>query len=442
MDILIVESGSVSPGFVRFRRKGGALTFAGAERRSGSEPDAFGGLLRELSAGGRQNDRVLLSIDPERLYSRTLELPIADRRKLREVLPLELKGETILPPEELAFDAIPLGDGKVMAVWGLATKLEADISAMKDAGLEPEVTGCSLYHWNLLLPEGCATAALTDGRSLAVYADGEPLLFRTLEKEDYLLEISRTLALLEAGRGIRIEQVLLHGPAASATRALPDPAAAEGSRFSTLTPNRELAEAFAGEGTALEYAGAWAMAAASLVGEPVNFRHGRLAYTAGMEQLRKKLRLTAILGAAALLLLVAETGLRYYFVKSDLSSLDKSILQTYREVFPTRTKPVDEVAELKSEIRRLGGSSAGPGVLHALNLIAGAKGEGILGVYEAEIEGARVLIKGDARSFQAVNDFKSGLSADFDSVEMAEAKSRPDGSVAFTLRGTLKEGGK
>jgi len=442
MDILIVEAGRGSLGFARFRKKGGALVFTGAERRPCGDPDAFGRLLRELAAAGERNERVLLSIDPEKLFSRILDLPIADRRKQREVLPLELKGETALPPEDLAFDALPLGGGKVMAIWGIAADLEAGIAAMKDAGLEPRVAGSSLYHWDLLLPKGSRTAALSDGRSLAVYSDGEPLLFRALGEGDYRLEISRTLALLEAGRGVRVERVLLHGPAASCSTLPSEPTGTDGPLFAPLPLDHALSDAFAGENTALEYAGAWAMAAASLKAEPVNFRHGRLAYTAGRERLRKKLRLTAILGGAALLLLVGETGLRYYFVKSDLASLDKSILQIYREVFPTRTKPVDEVAELKSEIRRLGGGSAGPGVLYALNLIAGAKGEGILGVYEAEIEGAQVLIKGDARSFQAVNDFKSSLSADFDPVDMAEVKSRPDGSVSFTFRGTLKEGGK
>lgn len=441
MDILIVEAWQGSPGFARFRKKGGGIVFEGAQRRPQEDPEAFGRMLLELSSSGDRAERVLLSLDPGKLFSRTLELPIADRRKQREVIPLELKGETALPPEQLAFDALPVAEGKVMAIWGVATELEADIAAMKDAGLEPQVVGASLYHWDLLLPEGCGTAAISDGRSLAVYSDGEPLLFRSLGEGDYRLEISRTLALLEAGRGIRVERVMLHGPAAAgvSSSAATD---AGGPLFDPLPLKPALSEAFAGESTALEFAGAWAMAAASLKAEPVNFRHGRLAYTAGSEQLRKKLRLTAILGAAALLLLLAETGLRYYFVRSDLASLDKSILQSYREVFPTRTKPVDEVAELKSEIRRLGGSSEGPGALRALNALAAAKGEGILGVYEAEIEDGQVLIKGDARSFQAVNDFKSSLSADFDPVDMAEVKSRPDGSVTFSFRGTLKEVGK
>lgn len=444
MDILIVEAGRTFAGFARFQKKGGALRFLGAELLPQEGPEDFARLLAELSSPDHREERVLLSLDPEHLFTRELELPIADRRKQREVLPLELKGETALAMEELVFDAIPLQGGRVVAVWGVGAELEERISAMSGAGLEPQIVGSSLYHWNLLIPQniGAGSVAISDGRSLAVYADGEPILFRCFGEGDMHRQIDSTLALLEAGKGIRVERVFLHGRATAAAPISPDQGEASPVTYAPLPLQAGLADAFPDEGTAREYAGVWALATASLRGEPVNFRHGRLAYTAGNERLKKKLRLTALLSALFLVLLLGETGLRYYFVKSDLASLDKSILQIYREVFPNRTKPVDEVSELKSEIRRLGGGATGPGILQALNQIAGAKGDGIIGVYEAEIDGVQVRLKGDARSFQSVNDFKSGLSSFFESMDMDEVKSRPDGSVSFAFRGTLKEGVK
>jgi general secretion pathway protein L len=50
------------------------------------------------------------------------------------------------------------------------------------------------------------------------------------------------------------------------------------------------------------------------------------------------------------------------------------------------------------------------------------------------------MLKGDARSYNAANNFKSRLAPLFDTAKMEEVKSRPDGSVSFTFRGTLKEG--
>ncbi|WP_243688874.1 hypothetical protein [Geotalea toluenoxydans] len=49
-------------------------------------------------------------------------------------------------------------------------------------------------------------------------------------------------------------------------------------------------------------------------------------------------------------------------------------------------------------------------------------------------------LKGDAKSFQAVNDFKTKSASLLSGAEVSETKSKPDGSVTFVLRGTLKEG--
>ena len=400
----------------------------------------FPSLLRDLAADEEGDRKVFLSLDAENIYIRELHLPITDRRKQREVLPLELKGETAMDVEKLVFDAFPLPDGKVMALWAVESDLKAKIASLSEAGLEPQVVGSSLFHWHQLIPEtvGDAAVALSDGFSLAVYSKGKPLLFRSLGEGNYLDEITRTLVLLDAGKGILVERVLLHGSAASSS---PEGQSSQFS-FARLPVAGGLAEAFPGENMAIENAGAWALAMDSLKGEPINFRHGTIAYTAGRDRLKKKLLLTAILASLFLVLLLAETGLRYYFVSSDITSLDESIHQIYREVFPTRTKAVDEVAEVKSEIRNLGGVTASQEILTALDGVAKAKNDEITAIYEAEVDSGQMTLKGDARSYNAANNFKSRLAPLFASSQMDEVKSRPDGSVSFSFRGTLKEGTK
>lgn len=440
MELLIIEAGRSSVGLVRFLKRGGAVLFQGAKRNSLDADSSLSSFLRDLAGEDAGNSKTFLSLDAEQIYSRELHLPIADRRKQREVLPLELKGETALEVEKLIFDALPLEAGTVMAIWAVEADLREKIASLREAGLEPQVVGSSLFHWQQLIPEsvGDAAVALSDGVSLAVYRERRPLFFRSLMDGNFQEEIIRTLALLEAGKGIRVERVLLHGSAATFSEQGPAGSIA----FAPLPVSGALAEAFPSDNLAVEHAGAWALAMASLKGEPVNFRHGALAYTAGRERLKKKLLLTAILAAVFLVLLLMETGLRYYFVRSDLSSLDASIRQIYREVFPTRTKAVDEVAEVKSEIRNLGGVTASQEILHALDGVAKAKTDDILAIYEAEIDSGQVLLKGDARSFNAANGFKSRLEPLFAAAKMDEVKSRPDGSVTFTFRGTLKEGEK
>lgn len=438
MDYLVVEARGEEAVFARFRARNGRLALQEAVRQPADDEPAFAASLAEGAAADQGRSRVIFLIDPRSLFFREIEIPITDRRKLREVLPLELKGETALDTDELAFDGIPLEGGKLLALWGRKRELAATIAAMRQAGLEPAVVTASMCHWHLLLPEEGMRgyAALTDGAALAVYHDGRPLFLRALRMADFPGELERTLASLEIAGGVRVERVFLHGEVA---RRVP-----EGVGDRPLLPiDGDLLAAFGGDrAAARDLAGALAAASACLKGEPVNFRYGELAYTAGMEQARKGLRLSAALAAILALLLLADAGLRYYLARSDLASLDSSIRGIYREVFPGRKKATDEVGELKAEIRRLGGGAGGTEVLPVLKKMAEAKGDEITGVYEAEIEGNQVRLKGEARSYQAVNDFKGRFAPGLAAVEVGEVKSRPDGGVAFVLKGTLKEGGK
>ena len=140
------------------------------------------------------------------------------------------------------------------------------------------------------------------------------------------------------------------------------------------------------------------------------------------------------------MLMAVDTSLRYYLVKRDLNSANGSIRKIYRELFPDRKKPVDEVAELRAEIRRLGGAAGGTRALPLLREIALAKGDDVTGIFEAEFEGEQVRLKGEARSFQAVQDLKGRLSAVLDNAEVSDVKSCPDGTVTFACRGTVKGG--
>jgi general secretion pathway protein L len=204
----------------------------------------------------------------------------------------------------------------------------------------------------------------------------------------------------------------------------------------------DLAMMFRTEGAYQQLAGLYAVAHACHAGDLPDFRRGDLAWTAGNVKLRKKLILTVILVVAVVLLLFVYKGLQYRAAKADIASLNSSISSLYREIFPTRTKAVDELSEVKGEIKKLAGVESGSGVLDVLKKLAEAKGATINGLFEAELEGRSLRVKGDARSAQAVNEFKGALAGLMSTIELGEIKSRPDGTVSFSLTGTLKEASK
>jgi len=427
MDILIVALKRDELTLATFRPKRGGVSFIAAERHplEGGEPE----LAQILAAAGRApgERRVVLALPPSLLFMRELELPLTDRAKVRELLPLELKGETALDTDELAFDALPLLSGRFLAVWGRIKDLSEQIGILKGAGLEPETVTASLYHWEKLVP-ATGTVAVTDGEALAAYRDGKPVYFRALPPGSGAQEIDRTVAALELAHGVRVGKVI------SFTRDSKEPEA-----LAEASP--ALREAFVGDAhAARDLAGAYAVAAAVADGSVLNLRRGALVYTAGNEKLYRKLRLTFGLAATLLLLIFAESGVRYALAKRDVSSLDLSIRSLYKEVFPARKKPVDEVGELRAEIKKLEGAKVSSNFLQILKELAIAKGDGVNGFYETELDGADVRLKGEARSFDAANQFKARAAKILDGAEVSEIKSRPDGTVSFSFRGKLKGG--
>ncbi|HJV33923.1 type II secretion system protein GspL [Geomonas sp.] len=426
MDLLIIQLKRSELIMARFRPRRGGVSFLSAERHlleNGDEQVAR--ILSDASFNASEH-RVILALPPTMLFMRELQLPIAERAKVRELLPLELKGETALDTEGLAFDALPLSGGKFLAVWGRSKELIAKIELLKGVGLEPEMVTASLFHWDKLA-FGSGTVAVTDGEALAAYTDGSAIFFRAFPASSGEAELPRTLAALELARGVQVDQVISHAKSAKDSETLAQATAG-------------LSEAFGDDAHAAhDLSGAYAVAAAVADGSIVNLRRGPLAYTAGNQKLYKKLRLTALLAASLVLLLFAESGVRLYLARRDVASLDASILSIYKEIFPSRKKPVDEVAEVRSEIKRLQGAKTSSNVLKVLKQLADIKGDDIGGIYETEIYGSDVRLKGDARNSQAVTDFKGRAAQLFNPAEVSEVKSRPDGSVTFTFAGTVKE---
>ncbi|MCM0080123.1 type II secretion system protein GspL [Geomonas sp. Red32] len=425
MDILVVQLKTDELILARFRPKRGGVGFLSAERHAVTGDEEVARILAEAVAASGGDHRVALALPPSHLFMREVQLPISDRAKVRELLPLELKGETALDTDAVVFDALPLTDGRMLAIWGRLHELTSRIELLKGAGAEPETVTASLFHWNKLAPE-TGDVAVTDGEALAVYANGVTSFCRALPPGSGEDEVHRTLTALELSREVKVERVISHSNQS-----------AEGETLAKASPS--LAESFGGDAHAAhDLAGAYAVAAAVADGSAINLRRGPLAYTAGNEKLYRKLRMTVLLAAAVVLLFLVESGVRFYLVKRDLASLDKSISGIYREVFPSRKKAVDEVSEVRAEIKRLEGTRTSSNVLKLLQDLALAKNDDIGGIYETEITGTDVRLKGDAKSAEAVNAFKGRAAPLFASLDVGEVKSRPDGSVTFTLTGTLK----
>ncbi|MBI5657952.1 MAG: general secretion pathway protein GspL [Geobacter sp.] len=427
MNLLIIQLNEADAVVARFQRRRGILTFLQGSRRPLPDDGALAGLLDGFDPP-QGEQKIILVLPPAMVYARELALPISDRRKVREILPVELGGETALQAEELVFDGIPLGEGITLALWCRRHEVAELLGRLAPLGLEPEIVTAGLLAWHHLIPtDTVGPVAVTDGQGLMVGTAAGPILARTLPAAGDDRELTRALTALEVSRDIRISRIIRHGRAGSAAE--PSLSLASGLR-----------ETFAYDSAAaLDLAGTYAVAKACTSGDCVNFRNGPLAYTAGQAKSRQRLRLTLLLAISLVILLFVEVGVRYYLLHKDVASLDGSVRKIYREIFPTRQKPVDAVAEVRSEIRRLSGGAAASRVLPTLRSLAELKGEEISGFYEVELDGTQVRLKGDARSAQAASALKGRAAALFDAPEVSEIKTKTTGGVSFTFRGTMKE---
>ena len=416
----------------RFRRSGRASLspLSGFKLPYADHAELRALLIEHLPPATAEEIRTVLALPPALVSLRELNLPISDRRKVRAVLPLELSTETAQPEQELACDSIPLDSGTILAGWASRTVVTELIALLAEAGAEPEAVTVACLHWQLLAPDQqSGPFAICDRQAILACRPGStaPAYCRSLGNDND--ELSRTLTALELARDLPIQTLYqldpefpVELPPSIAVEPLPVPALLEQTTASGSLPPLTLASPLA-------------VAEAYCNNTLFNLRNGPLAWSRQRYQLLRRHRLPLLLAAVLAVLVVIASGTRWYLLQRDLTSLNGSVARIYREIFPTRTKAVDEVAEVKAEIRRLQGGISGHSSLAFLADLAAMKGDEITLFSEVEFDGSRFLLKGDSRSSTAVNTLRKRLLATGWSVEQADLTNRPDGSVLFVLKG-------
>ena len=437
MDFLILQVEEKRLTVARFGIARRSVEMSGAAAFVLDNEHTLAEALSQVAAGTSGSPRVVLCLPPALFGQRTLALPFNDLRKVRDVLPAQLQGEIPLPVEELVLDALAAGDGQYLALWARKSDVRQAVTLCCETGIEPQIVSSTPFAWSLL-PGMPADCAVCDGSAIALLTDRRVRYVRAVDGAGFPATVFATLSALElSGTALPKRLCLIGGGSLPLDEYEAAPVALE-----RLVVPANLGYLFKNEETFQQLAGLYAVAQACYAGSLPDFRQGELAWTAGDAKIRRKLQLTGLLTLIAVAILFTSQILKYRAITTDIASVNRSIAAIYREVFPTRPKAVDELSEIRGELKKLGAGEASGGYLDTLKRVADAKGASINGLYEAELEGHNLRLKGDARSVQAVNDFKASLSGVLTSAQLGEIKTRPDGTVAFSLTGTVKEGQK
>jgi len=434
MDYLIVALTEKSVDAALFSFSGSQKQLKGAQSFELSPEYDLSQVAENIGAAIVGTPKIVLCIPPSRSAHRMVSLPLSDLRKVREVLPHHLQGDILSSPEELVFDALPAGDASFMALWVEKKYISSLLEIFRSTGCEP--------HHITTIPFACSylpglgdNDAIYDGTTLSILSEGRISMQASFNR-DGNAGILTCLAAREISGGRMPNRLVLLGEAADMTF---DAEKVPISVVKLELPD-ELGAVFKNEATFQKLAGLYAVASTCHDGKLADFRRGDLACSQGDAALRKKMFTTGALLTAAILLMFGYKILQYRSINADIVSLNSSISGVYKEIFPGRAKAVDELAEVKGEIRKLAGTGSSRSILDLLKAVADAKGSGVNALFEAEMDGVSLRIKGDAVSTKAAADFKIALGDLLSSAELGETKTRPDGAVSFVITGTLKEG--
>lgn len=393
--------------------------------------DSLTRLLSDVRARGyKEFASVLAGIPPHELSMRVVELPFEDMKKIREVLPFELAGLLHVNVEDSITDAVPLGDGKVLAFAVEKNRLRDYIEVLDSLGLDPAWAGSALFSIPGLLNDlygSAGTKAFISPDYVAAVKDGTAKFLNPLRRAE---AVRLALTYLE-GEDIYLDSVYFTGWDESALKGMLPGLALE---------LIELPYGYPPDG-----AGVYAIARQLRKGaeEQVNLRRGELKYMKERVALGRGLKVTAAIALALVLILLGDAYMRYLKYSGELNALRSELRSSYLELFPGEKPPADEVYMLETKLAALDKEAdvlgGGVDALNVMNAIAsGAKGEGIR-ITELNIAGGRVTAKGEAPDFEAPERARDALlkTGRFREAIVTDVKSRPGGGVTFSFLLTL-----
>lgn len=380
-------------------------------------------------------DKVAVGIPSEDLSIRIVELPFEDRKKILEALPFELAGLLHVDVDGVVADAVALGENKVMAVAIEKQVIREYLDTLSAVGVDPVWMGPGLFALPVLMNElfgreGC-NALLSPGL-FAVVQDGMPRLLKHVKRLD---NIGLAVAFLDS-EGVSVDEVHFSG---------------------WENEKEELAGMFHGARLVpLELPGsitpeaAEALALSMLLDKGlahtiVNFRRGEFEYTKDRTAFRRRLRLTAALCAALVLLVTGDLYVRYRGLSSELESYRQALKSSYTELFPSEANVADPVYQLEAKLKAIEkeASSLGSGgrSLDVLKRVAESVPEGMgVKIDEFNMADGRITARGEAQTFNAANAVKESLQkkGGFKDVAIGETRAKPNGKTSFSINAGLR----
>jgi general secretion pathway protein L len=414
-----------------------------------------------------------VSIPAVHFSSRNLQVPFANAKKIRMVLPFEMEPSLPFQADDLVIDfsmlpstGAPASETEVLAVAVEKARLSAVVDALAGIGIDPErvtLSGLSTAVWvgrsaapedTLLFLDASRTFA-----ALFVVAANRVRLIRSFplpvdasaRQRAVQNHLRTTLGLLGEMEGMPREpgEVIVAGDGLEEM----DLEALAGSLPLALRPVnlREILNVLCDEGLSSGWNpgrmdGALALAMAEVEGvECLNFHRSQFPGRKIVSRHRAPLIRTGALAAAVLLLMFASVIIQSYLQQRRLADLDQQIAAVFSATFPEVKKPADPYQQMQIGLQEIKKNAALPGEalpaarsIDILKSISDNIPQDITVVFERMVLGPdSLLISGSTAAFNSVDEIKGHLErvATFKKVTISSANTDRSGKeVNFQLK--------
>ncbi len=393
-------------------------------------------LERVREAGYGDFTRVALGVPAVEVCMRVIDTPITDKRKIEEILPLELADSLIADTSGLKFDSVRLSEENVLGAAVEKDRLRYYIDMLVSSGVDPSWITVSLFSRDALLRgiasagggdgTGGGGAAFMDSESLTVVKDGRAVFFKELTGSGDLALSIESLS----DDGVSIDKFYATGEASAGLKGLGIEPISTGDLRDDET-------------------GIMAMAARMNEGlaDAFNFRSGAFSGTLESNAVKKGAKLAVLFIA----LLIVSWGLHTYFRNKtfdiEKAAIESEIAGTYKRLFKSEaaSDPVYILEAKLAELQRLSEKVfVGVdvlGVMRELSAINKAYGGKAVKMLEFSASPVSMLLKGEAASKEDVEVFKSAVSGSkaFKDAVVDGVTSQAAGTVTFNIRASVEK---
>lgn len=384
-----------------------------------NKKEALANIVMDIEKDGHGKSllNVLVSLPGDSFILRETSLPLKDKKKINELLPMHLN-DSISDIESYIFKSKTLANGNILAIALKNELLEGYKEIFEDLNLNVKLITASFLYNDFLIADNDKNTSLITNDSFCVSSYGEGAFFKSIRNEN---DLKMAIAYFE-NKNKSIDNFYVP------QNILPE--------FKTLGLNLEEKEIKNPDISVMN------IIASKGIKDFINFQATTIGDTKFLRQNVHHLKYVNVMLVLATTFLILFSAVSFLNSRKEIVSINKNLEILYKRYF-NKVKVDDPILKLEIQLSELAKDKAydgkGAKVLKVLQrLTEGGKDK--VSITNFSIDEALVTIKGEAGTIENANNFKSNVETygEFSNVKLMDVKNKARTmEVTFTLSGEI-----